>query len=320
MKFRPSIYLSIYELLNMKISGERYVYKFVCDPEALFQMALAENHRNALKLEAAATSGCGMSSSYSSHHHHHHHHYRHSNLHQHPVQQGETEEGLHDLRGHTRCRHQYSDMLNQVYTNHLHAQLNSPQHHQDASIGDNLPGYQEGYQSTNVMDPMGSIPEGYPQTHGNQLNSSSRQDRKSNFQNYGCSPSEQEFTGFKDPLAVESPFVRVSAPQPSNEDTNEDPNEDTNNNSSVRNHETINNGEERKAENEEPTECFQGKGRPVKFQQGLFTIRPIGEQSSESNDISDSNQPFQAGLNTVFIKEEDLIGVFILSISIIDLF
>ena len=30
----------------------RYVYKFVCDPEALFQMALAENHRAALKLEA----------------------------------------------------------------------------------------------------------------------------------------------------------------------------------------------------------------------------------------------------------------------------
>lgn len=34
--------------------GERYVYKFVCDPDALFQMALAENHRNALKMEAAA--------------------------------------------------------------------------------------------------------------------------------------------------------------------------------------------------------------------------------------------------------------------------
>jgi hypothetical protein len=32
----------------------RYVYKFVCDPEALFQMALAENHRAALKLEATA--------------------------------------------------------------------------------------------------------------------------------------------------------------------------------------------------------------------------------------------------------------------------
>ena len=33
------------------------MYKFVCDPEALFQMALAENHRNALKLEAAAATG-----------------------------------------------------------------------------------------------------------------------------------------------------------------------------------------------------------------------------------------------------------------------
>ena len=37
------------------IVGERYVYKFVCDPDALFQMALAENHRNALKMEAAAS-------------------------------------------------------------------------------------------------------------------------------------------------------------------------------------------------------------------------------------------------------------------------
>ena len=36
------------------LTGERYVYKFVCDPDALFQMALAENHRNALKMEAAA--------------------------------------------------------------------------------------------------------------------------------------------------------------------------------------------------------------------------------------------------------------------------
>jgi hypothetical protein len=34
--------------------GERYVYKFVCDPDALFQMALAENHRNVLKAEAAS--------------------------------------------------------------------------------------------------------------------------------------------------------------------------------------------------------------------------------------------------------------------------
>ena len=32
------------------------MYKFVCDPDALFQMALAENHRNALKMEAAAVS------------------------------------------------------------------------------------------------------------------------------------------------------------------------------------------------------------------------------------------------------------------------
>ena len=49
------------------ILGERYVYKFVCDPDALFQMALAENHRTALKMEAtciaAATTGTSGSNS-----------------------------------------------------------------------------------------------------------------------------------------------------------------------------------------------------------------------------------------------------------------
>ena len=48
------------------ILGERYVYKFVCDPDALFQMALAENHRTALKMEAnciaAASGGSGSES------------------------------------------------------------------------------------------------------------------------------------------------------------------------------------------------------------------------------------------------------------------
>ena len=31
--------------VSMDYLGERYVYKFVCDPEALFQMAIAENQR-----------------------------------------------------------------------------------------------------------------------------------------------------------------------------------------------------------------------------------------------------------------------------------
>ena len=38
----------------MHFQNFRYVYKFVCDPEALFQMALAENHRAALKMEATS--------------------------------------------------------------------------------------------------------------------------------------------------------------------------------------------------------------------------------------------------------------------------
>lgn len=79
------------------MSGERYVYKFVCDPEALFQMALAENHRNALKAEAAASVA-------KSH-----------------MKSSSTGHSATKVKG--SGRHQYSDMLNQVYTSHLTAQL-----------------------------------------------------------------------------------------------------------------------------------------------------------------------------------------------------
>ena len=33
------------------MAGERYVYKFVCDPEALFSMAFPDNQRPSLKTE-----------------------------------------------------------------------------------------------------------------------------------------------------------------------------------------------------------------------------------------------------------------------------
>lgn len=90
--------------IMQKVAGERYVYKFVCDPDALFQMALAENHRTALKMEANCISQNSSSTAGSS----------------------ETNEYFPTENGNNRCRnHQYSDMLNQVYTSHLHAQLNS---------------------------------------------------------------------------------------------------------------------------------------------------------------------------------------------------
>ena len=37
--------------IMQKVAGERYVYKFVCDPEALFSMAFPDNHRPILKTE-----------------------------------------------------------------------------------------------------------------------------------------------------------------------------------------------------------------------------------------------------------------------------
>ena len=69
------------------------MYKFVCDPEALFQMALAENHRNALKAEAAS------------------------------VLKGSSATTTAEPDEPSSRRHRYSDMLNQVYTSHLSAQL-----------------------------------------------------------------------------------------------------------------------------------------------------------------------------------------------------
>lgn len=34
-----------------QVAGERYVYKFVCDPEALFSMAFPDNQRPSLKAD-----------------------------------------------------------------------------------------------------------------------------------------------------------------------------------------------------------------------------------------------------------------------------
>ncbi|XP_041372131.1 ETS translocation variant 4-like [Gigantopelta aegis] len=38
--------------IMQKVAGERYVYKFVCDPEALFSMAFPDNHRPILKSDS----------------------------------------------------------------------------------------------------------------------------------------------------------------------------------------------------------------------------------------------------------------------------
>lgn len=40
--------------IMQKVAGERYVYKFVCDPEALFSMAFPDNHRPILKTDSSS--------------------------------------------------------------------------------------------------------------------------------------------------------------------------------------------------------------------------------------------------------------------------
>lgn len=42
--------------IMQKVAGERYVYKFVCDPEALFSMAFPDNHRPVLKTDPSVHS------------------------------------------------------------------------------------------------------------------------------------------------------------------------------------------------------------------------------------------------------------------------
>ena len=83
-------------------------------------MALAENHRTALKMEATCIAAATVSNPGDS-----------------PNAAGEYppppshphhQIGLASDSG-NRCRHQYSDMLDQVYTSHMHAKFQLQQHH-----------------------------------------------------------------------------------------------------------------------------------------------------------------------------------------------
>ena len=88
-----------------KVAGERYVYKFVCDPEALFTMAFPDNTRPLLKSEIIKDEFCGVNGngnsnqncnmlSASPRHHHQLHHGGHS-----PSSTGFSSPGLsHDSR------------------------------------------------------------------------------------------------------------------------------------------------------------------------------------------------------------------------------
>ena len=126
----PSFFDFYPQQLQTPFSGERYVYKFVCDPDALFQMALAENHRNALRAEAAsvisraATSGQSSTAGAAASEEERviarqQQHYQLMQQHHHEQQQQQQQEQQNAHPHH----HQYSDMLNQVYANHLNAQL-----------------------------------------------------------------------------------------------------------------------------------------------------------------------------------------------------
>ncbi|KAL1404221.1 hypothetical protein pipiens_005427 [Culex pipiens pipiens] len=62
--------------IMQKVAGERYVYKFVCDPEALFNMAYGTTAAGAASGGAGSGSGCGgLDGSGMGHHHHHGHHH-----------------------------------------------------------------------------------------------------------------------------------------------------------------------------------------------------------------------------------------------------
>lgn len=46
--------------IMQKVAGERYVYKFVCDPDALFTMAFPDNQRPILKADLQQAAGAGQ--------------------------------------------------------------------------------------------------------------------------------------------------------------------------------------------------------------------------------------------------------------------
>lgn len=48
---KVNLILSYLILSYLQVAGERYVYKFVCDPEALFSMAFPDNQRPVLKTD-----------------------------------------------------------------------------------------------------------------------------------------------------------------------------------------------------------------------------------------------------------------------------
>ncbi|XP_046397732.1 ETS domain-containing protein Elk-3-like, partial [Ischnura elegans] len=52
--------------IMQKVAGERYVYKFVCDPDALFNMAYSEAHQKSSSKGNSSTGGCNSSNSLSS--------------------------------------------------------------------------------------------------------------------------------------------------------------------------------------------------------------------------------------------------------------
>ncbi|XP_050499898.1 protein c-ets-2-B-like isoform X2 [Diabrotica virgifera virgifera] len=54
--------------IMQKVAGERYVYKFVCDPEALFSMAYGSNSDGTLKFQSAVRSDTSNIKSESQHH------------------------------------------------------------------------------------------------------------------------------------------------------------------------------------------------------------------------------------------------------------
>ena len=74
-------------------------------------MALAENHRTALRMEASTIAAAAGNSAEVTNGDYAHH-------------------GLASSDHGNRCRHQYSDMLDQVYTSHMHAKFQLQQQQQ----------------------------------------------------------------------------------------------------------------------------------------------------------------------------------------------
>ncbi|XP_044743725.1 ETV5-related protein Ets96B-like [Chrysoperla carnea] len=134
--------------IMQKVAGERYVYKFVCDPEALFNMAYgaASNTTNLNNQNHHEI----MLNHHHSHHHHTNHHYHRTEPNQHSISQSQSHhlsaENLSIKSINSPTPSSYNDVIN---THAYNAAAAATYHHHYSSLQQHLHHYLGGASVSN---------------------------------------------------------------------------------------------------------------------------------------------------------------------------